>query len=340
MMRVSFRYFVTLILILLWNVNVFSQNKSNATLDYIERYKDIAMREMQEYKIPASITLAQGILESGNGNSELAKKSNNHFGIKCHKDWKGKRTYHDDDEKGECFRVYNSPEDSYRDHSKFLANGQRYAFLFDLKITDYKGWAKGLKKAGYATLPVYANVLIKYIEDYNLTQYDQMVVKGKFKYKAKGKGQKAIDESQKTKDESQKAVESSLVYVPYKITDAEVVGKLPDERYIRENNKVKFIYAREGESVYELADMLGIYDYQIVKYNNLGKRRTLKKDEIIYIEPKRNKAMRRYKYHTIQKGETLSHVSRLYAVKLKSIFKMNDMDENTVLHVGDNIRLR
>lgn len=340
MMRVSFRYFVTLILILLWNVNVFSQNKSNATLDYIERYKDIAMREMQEYRIPASITLAQGILESGNGNSELAKKSNNHFGIKCHKDWKGKRTYHDDDAKGECFRVYNSPEDSYRDHSKFLANGQRYAFLFDLKITDYKGWAKGLKKAGYATLPVYANVLIKYIEDYNLTQYDQMVVKGKFKYKSKGKDQKAIDESQKTEDESQKTVETSLVYVPYKITDAEVVGKLPDERYVRENNKVKFIYAREGESVYELADMLGIYDYQIVKYNNLGKRRTLKKDEIIYIEPKRNKAMRRYKYHTIQKGETLSHVSRLYAVKLKSIFKMNDMDENTVLHVGDNIRLR
>lgn len=340
MMRVSFRYFVTLILILLWNVNVFSQNKSNATLDYIERYKDIAMREMQEYRIPASITLAQGILESGNGNSELAKKSNNHFGIKCHKDWKGKRTYHDDDAKGECFRVYNSPEDSYRDHSKFLANGQRYAFLFDLKITDYKGWAKGLKKAGYATLPVYANVLIKYIEDYNLTQYDQMVVKGKFKYKAKSKGQKAKDKSQKTKDESQKSVETSLVYVPYKITDAEVVGKLPDERYVRENNKVKFIYAREGESVYELADMLGIYDYQIVKYNNLGKRRTLKKDEIIYIEPKRNKAMRRYKYHTIQKGETLSHVSRLYAVKLKSIFKMNDMDENTVLHVGDNIRLR
>lgn len=340
MMKVSIRYFVTLILILLWNVNVFSQNKSNATLDYIERYKDIAMREMQEYKIPASITLAQGILESGNGNSELAKKSNNHFGIKCHKDWKGKRTYHDDDAKGECFRVYNSPEDSYRDHSKFLANGQRYAFLFDLKITDYKGWAKGLKKAGYATLPVYANVLIKYIEDYNLTQYDQMVVKGKFKYKAKGKEQKAKDKSQKTKDESQKSVETSLVYVPYKITDAEVVGKLPDERYVRENNKVKFIYAREGESVYELADMLGIYDYQIVKYNNLGKRRTLKKDEIIYIEPKRNKAMRRYKYHTIQKGETLSYVSRLYAVKLKSIFKMNDMDENTVLHVGDNIRLR
>lgn len=334
----SFRKFVMLIFMLLWHACLFAQDKSKAALDYIEKYKDVAMREMQEYKIPASITLAQGLLESGNGNSELAKKSNNHFGIKCHKSWTGKRTYHDDDEKGECFRVYDCPEDSYRDHSIFLSEGQRYAFLFDLKITDYKGWAKGLKKAGYATLPVYANVLIKLIDDYNLTQYDQMVVKGKFKYKKKNsdKEQKKKDKKQKAKDD----VENNLIYTPYKITDAEVVDKTSDERYIRENNNVKFIYAKEGETVYELADLLGIYDYQIIKYNNLGKRTVLKDNEIIYIEPKKNKAMRRYKYHTIQKGETLSHVSRLYAVKLKSIFKMNDMDENTILHVGDNIRLR
>ena len=327
------RFFVFILLLTMQSQSVFSQNKSKAVMDYIEKYKDVAMREMQEHKIPASITLAQGLLESGNGNSELAKKSNNHFGIKCHKDWTGKRTYHDDDEKGECFRVYESPEDSYRDHSVFLKKGQRYAFLFDLEITDYKGWAKGLKKAGYATLPVYANVLIKLIEDYNLTQYDQIVVKGKFKYKK--------DNGKKSKDNSQNAnVDNSIVYTPYKITDSEVVGKTPDGRYIRENNNVKFIYAREGETIYYLADMLCIYDYQIVKYNELGKRRTLKDNEIIYIEPKKRKAMRRYKYHTIQKGETLSYVSRLYAVKLKSLYKMNDMDENTILHVGDNIKLR
>lgn len=326
------RLFVIILLLTIQSQSVFSQNKSKAVMDYIEKYKDIAMREMQEYKIPASITLAQGLLESGNGNSELAKKSNNHFGIKCHKDWTGKRTYHDDDEKGECFRVYESPEDSYRDHSIFLKKGQRYAFLFDLKITDYKGWAKGLKKAGYATLPVYANVLIKLIEDYNLTQYDQMVVKGKFKYKKDNKA---------TRQQGNKSkVDNDIVYTPFKITESEVVGKTPDERYIRENNNVKFIYAREGESVYYLADMLCIYDYQIVKYNELGKRRVLKDNEIIYIEPKKRKAMRRYEYHTIQKGETLSYVSRLYAVKLKSLYKMNDMDENTILHVGDNIRLR
>lgn len=312
----------------------YSQNKSKAVLDYIEKYKETAMTEMLNYKIPASITLAQGILESRNGNSELAKKSNNHFGIKCHKDWNGKRTYHDDDAKNECFRVYESPEDSYRDHSLFLVKGERYAFLFDLKITDYKGWAIGLKQAGYATLSTYANVLIRIIENYNLTQYDQMVVKGDFDHEDKDQKSKV-----KTRKPKKDAAEN-LVYIPYKITDAEVVDKTSDERYIRENNGVKFIYAKEGENVYALADMLGIYDYQLVKYNNLGKRTVLKDNEIIYIEPKKNKAQRRYKYHTIQKGETLSHVSRLYAVKLKSIFKMNDMDENTVLHVGDNIRLR
>ncbi len=340
-MRIKlFTYLMSLFAVFLWHDVACSQNKSQDVLNYIEQYKDIAMREMQEYKIPASITLAQGLLESGNGKSELAKKSNNHFGIKCHKDWTGGRTYHDDDEKGECFRVYDDPEQSYKDHSRFLAERQRYAFLFELEITDYKGWAKGLKQAGYATLPVYANVLIRLIEDYNLTEYDQLVVKGEFKYK-KDNGQRATEKKNKSKDKGQKAdADNSIVYIPYNINDAEVVGKTTDERYIRENNKVKFIYAKEGESVYYLADMLCIYDYQIIKYNNLGKRRTLKDNEIIYIEPKKNKAMRRYKYHTIQKGETLSHVSRLYGVKLESLYKMNGMDETSILHVGDNIKLR
>ena len=353
-------------IMLLWQADVLSQEKSKAVMDYIEKYKNIAMREMQVYKIPASITLAQGLLESGNGNSELAKKSNNHFGIKCHSTWKGERTYHDDDEKGECFRVYDSPADSYRDHSKFLVNGQRYAFLFDLQITDYKGWAKGLKKAGYATLPVYANVLIKLIEDYDLAQYDQMVVKGKFKYEEKkdspkkeesqtkksnsnknsqsgggtnGSGKNGADKN-KSNNNSNKTEKASEIYTPNKLSDAEIVGKAFDGRYVRENNGVKFIYAKAGDNVHTLANELEMYEYQLVKYNNLGKRRTFKENEIIYIEPKKNKASRKYKYHTIQKGETLSYVSRLYGVKLKSIYKMNDMDEKTILHIGDNIKLR
>jgi len=140
--------------------------------EYIAKYKDIAIQEMNEFGIPASITLAQGILESGDGNSELAQKANNHFGIKCRGDWTGKKVYHDDDRKGECFRKYDSPLESYRDHSVFLRSGQRYAFLFELEPTDYKSWAKGLKKAGYATNPKYDDLLIRLIEENHLHQYD------------------------------------------------------------------------------------------------------------------------------------------------------------------------
>ena len=145
---------------------------------YIRKYKDLAIEHQQKYKIPASITLAQGLLESGAGQSDLARRSNNHFGIKCH-DWKGKRVYHDDDRRGECFRKYSKVEDSYEDHSKFLALRSRYAPLFRLKITDYKGWAKGLQKCGYATDRKYANKLIKVIEDYKLYQYDSSKKKKK-----------------------------------------------------------------------------------------------------------------------------------------------------------------
>ena len=149
------------------------QSRNKQYEDYIKKYRDIAVEEMKRYHIPASITLAQGLLESGAGNGTLARKSNNHFGIKCGSDWRGKTVKHDDDAHNECFRVYKDPKDSYRDHSKFLAGKQRYAFLFDLKITDYKGWARGLKKAGYATNPRYAHQLIDIIERYDLDKYDK-----------------------------------------------------------------------------------------------------------------------------------------------------------------------
>lgn len=325
------RFVILLFVVVLSHFEVNGQEKDKLALNYINKYKGIAMFEMQEYKIPASITLAQGLLESGSGNSNLAKKSNNHFGIKCHKDWTGPKIYYDDDKKRECFRVYSTPEESFRDHSIFLSKKQRYALLFDLKITDYKGWAKGLKQAGYATFPGYANVLINLIERYNLTQYDQLVLKGNIKFK------------ERNEKEIKKKIEKemfSLVYTPYDITQSEIVGKTHDGRYIRENNRVKFIYAREGEDLYKMAKMLEIYKYQLVKYNNLGKRKKFKENEIVYIEPKKQKAARRYKYHTIQKGETLSYVSRLYAVKLKSLYKKNNMDKNTVLQIGQNIKLR
>ena len=146
--------------------------QTNDHVAYIEQYKDIAIEQMRKYHIPASITLAQGLLESGAGKSELALKSNNHFGIKCHS-WDGKRTYHDDDESDECFRVYKSVKDSYEDHSMFLATGSRYAFLFKFAETDYVNWARGLKRAGYATSPTYADKLIEIIERYDLDRFDR-----------------------------------------------------------------------------------------------------------------------------------------------------------------------
>ena len=156
-------------LFLLLSFTSFSQTITN---DYINDYKDLAVEEMKLYNIPASITLSQGILESSNGESMLATKANNHFGIKCHSSWQGDRVFHDDDEKGECFRKYNNFEDSYRDHSLFLANSSRYSFLFNIPIQNYKSWAKGLKKAGYATNPKYSKLLINIIKRYNLDQYD------------------------------------------------------------------------------------------------------------------------------------------------------------------------
>ena len=149
------------------------------TLSYIRKYASIAVKEMHEYKIPASITLAQGILESGKGRSELALKSNNHFGIKCHREWTGERVYHDDDEKGECFRKYQYPETSYKDHSLFLTQRSRYAFLFDYNIRNYKKWAYGLRKAGYATDKKYPSKLLKIIKEYKLYEFDK-IKKGRY----------------------------------------------------------------------------------------------------------------------------------------------------------------
>ena len=158
--------------LLLFSLQLSAQNMTRN--EYIDKYKDEAIYQMKKYKIPASITLAQGILESGDGNSELAKKSNNHFGIKCHSDWKGERVYHDDDKKDECFRKYNTVRDSYDDHSEFLLRS-RYADLFEYALTDYKSWAKGLKKAGYATNPNYAKLLIKIIEENELHKLDNEI---------------------------------------------------------------------------------------------------------------------------------------------------------------------
>ena len=166
------RYLITVLTIFVC-LALQAQTRNKQYEDYIKKYRELAVDEMKKYHIPASITLAQGLLESGAGQSTLARKSNNHFGIKCGSDWNGKTVRHDDDARGECFRAYKHPKQSYEDHSKFLAGRPRYSSLFKLKITDYKGWARGLKKAGYATNPRYADQLIDIIELYDLDKYDK-----------------------------------------------------------------------------------------------------------------------------------------------------------------------
>lgn len=326
--------YIALLMFLIGTFSSYAQKtqKKKETLDYIDRYKDVAMEEMVKYKIPASITLAQGILESGNGQSKLARQGNNHFGIKCHSDWKGKTMRMDDDAPKECFRVYKNAEESYRDHSKFLKNGSRYAFLFDLKITDYKAWAKGLKKAGYATLPTYAPVLINLIETYNLQQYDEMVVKGKYKKKKKEKENKVVTPPVVT-DVKQPGE------VPV-LANCKVIGMTDDHHFIRENFGVKFVFTKQGDDLDKLAKELKLNKRQLVNYNNLGNKTTFAEGEVLYIGPKRRKAAGGYKIHVIQQGETLSQVSRLYAVKLERLYKMNGLDEKTVIQVGQVIKLR
>ena len=339
---------IALVVLVLCGLTAFAQNsnQNQGTLDYIKKYKDLAMEQMIEFKIPASIKLAQAIIESSHGTSELAVKSNNHFCIKCHNNWTGKKTYYDDDAKGECFRVYNTVEESYRDHSNFLKNGTRYASLFDMEITDYKGWANGLKKAGYATSPVYATVLIKVIEDYNLQQYDQMVVKNEFKPKKKTENVEPekqekpakVDKPKKQK-KNRHTVADNTGGVP-DLKKCPVVEITKDHHYIKENFGVKFVTTKEGDNLESLAKELKMFPKQLVKYNHLGNKTNFVEGEVLYIGPMRQKAAQGYYIHVIQKGETLSQVSRLYAVKLERLFKMNDLDENSVLQIGQEIRLR
>lgn len=218
-----------------------NQGKVNDfTIDYIGTYKNIAIDKMLKYKIPASITLAQGILESGNGLSTLAKKANNHFGIKCHSGWKGKRVYHDDDKRNECFRKYPSAEGSFNDHSMFLTSRGRYEFLFDLKPDDYKAWAKGLKKAGYATDRKYPKKLVTFIQTFELYKYDDLVL-----------DEKAFKKSFKN-DRSPQMVSEDRMIASYDIDDSDV-----------------FITVVKGDTLYSIAKNNNLTVYELKRINGL-----------------------------------------------------------------------
>ena len=302
------RYFVLSIITFLC-VSLNAQLKWNSRYQaYIDQYKDLAIAEMLKYNIPASITLAQGLLESGAGMSELARNGNNHFGIKCH-DWTGARTYHDDDANNECFRAYRDVYESYEDHSRFLARQPRYRSLFRLKRTDYKGWAKGLKKCGYATSPTYAKQLIGIIERYKLHKYD----------KAK-KYDKFMVERSSVKD-----VAPSINLHPIHIY-----------------NKNYYLNVRQGDTFRSIAREVGISYKKLAKYNERDKNDRLIPGEIIYLKKKQKKADKAYKNrpHRVKVGESMYSIAQYYGIRLESLYKMNDLSPDYSIQVGDLLRVR
>lgn len=270
---------------------------------YLEKYSKIAIEEMYRSRIPASITLAQGLLESGNGNSRLALVANNHFGIKCKKDWTGESIREDDDEAQECFRKYPTAEDSYRDHSEFLMKGQRYAFLFDLEPTDYKGWAEGLKRAGYATNPNYPTLLISLIERHNLHRFDL-----------------------------QKPTETQV---------AEVKQEIKAEVATQTNltvNGIPAIVARSKDSYASIALEHDMRVWQIYKYNDLTKDATIKAGDTIYIKPKNYKGPQ--DFYTVANGDNMQRVSQRFGIKLSKLYKRNLMKPGQEPAVGEQLYLR
>lgn len=302
------RYFLIGIVFMIC-ASINAQMKWNSRYQaYIDQYKDLAIAEMLKYDIPASITLAQGLLESGAGMSELARKGNNHFGIKCH-DWDGATTYHDDDEEQECFRKYRDVYESYEDHSRFLARQPRYRSLFRLKRTDYKGWARGLKKCGYATSPTYANKLIGIIELYKLHKYDK-----------------------------------ATKYDRFMVSRSEVKGIAPGTNLhqIHIYNKNYYLIARAGDTFKSIAKEVGISYKKIAKYNERDKNDTLIPGEVVYLKKKQKKADKAYKNrpHRVKAGESMYSIAQYYGIRTESLYKMNKLGPDYSLKEGDCLRVR
>lgn len=302
------RYFLIGIVFMIC-ASINAQMKWNSRYQaYIDQYKDLAIAEMLKYDIPASITLAQGLLESGAGMSELARKGNNHFGIKCH-DWGGATTYHDDDEEQECFRKYRDVYESYEDHSRFLARQPRYRSLFRLKRTNYKGWARGLKKCGYATSPTYANKLIGIIELYKLHKYDK-----------------------------------ATKYDRFMVSRSEVKGIAPGTNLhqIHIYNKNYYLIARSGDTFKSIAKEVGISYKKIAKYNERDKNDTLIPGEVVYLKKKQKKADKAYKNrpHRVKAGESMYSIAQYYGIRTESLYKMNKLGPDYSLKAGDCLRVR
>lgn len=275
---------------------------------YINQYKDLAIREMLQYRIPASITLAQAVFESGAGRSRLARLGNNHFGIKCH-DWTGRTIAEDDDALGECFRAYDHPLQSFEDHSKFLVNSSRYRKLFSLSMQDYRGWAHGLKACGYATNPRYAYKLIELIELYKLYVYDSA---------------RSYDHAMVEYSGNQTVVNQAKPLHPIAIF-----------------NKNYYIRARRGDTFKLIGEEIGVSYKKIAKYNERDKDDALTEGEIIFLKKKRKRAPKAFKNrpHVVKNGESLYTIAQIYGMRLSSLYKLNDFTPDHTIHVGDVVRV-
>lgn len=301
-------------ILILFSLFVLSISSVNAQIkrsrlydDYINQYSSIAVAKMTKHKIPASITLAQGLLESGAGQSILATQGNNHFGIKCHTEWNGATMRKTDDRPDECFRKYRRAEESYEDHSLFLTGRSRYDSLFRLQTTDYKGWARGLQTAGYATDKAYANKLIKLIEDYELYHYDA--------------NYKKSEEQIKTTQPTAPAIKT-YAHTPYR------------------THGLVYVVANRGDSYKSIAEEFDFNVKDLCKYNEVPKDFPLSQGDIVYFEKKKPKADKPYYEHVVKVGESMYSISQRYGMQVKNLYKMNKKDYEYVPVEGDILKLR
>jgi LysM repeat protein len=335
------------------SITIYAQKEK--AIAYISLYKDAAITEMQRSGVPAAITLAQGMLESGYGEGELCKKSNNHFGIKCKDDWTGDKVYHDDDSKQECFRAYPSAAESYKDHSNFLKSRPWYGFLFKLDPTDYEGWAKGLKKAGYATEKDYANRLIKIINDFELQQFSLAAVASPKKANEQiltvdtiSKNETAtittIADSSITETKKEDTIiidkkeDTIIAEVPIQTIDTIIKkqSKYPDGIFTINHSKV--FYAKEGTSLLSIANKYGISLSKLIAFNDIIEMDILNADTLIFIEPKLKKGAS--DFHIVQEGETIHCISQTEGIQVSSLLQYNAIKSGIALKKDEKIYLR
>lgn len=310
---------------------------------YIALYAPTAVYEMERSGIPASITLAQGLLESGNGNSPLAATANNHFGIKCHAEWTGDRYYQDDDEKNECFRYYTSANQSYQDHTDFLMTRSRYAFLFELQKTDYKSWAQGLKQAGYATNPQYPSLLIDLIGKYSLHQYDLKTVADfpSDKIATIKREENIVKEEAKTPviENKTPVITNTNPTNKNNLFKEEIV--VPVEEYFGDVylvNNIKALKAKKEDTPLGIANKYNVPLNYLYKYNDMYEGENFAVGKYIYLQPKRNKGYA--KFHKVQAGESMYDISQAYGIRLKDLYEKNLMESGEEAAVGEVIYLR